>query len=608
MYQFSFLFSPMAQAMGTTLIYSLWQGFIVFFFLKLILRFVPNTTAKFRYAVFYSSYIGIAVWSFVTFIQQLSLRQSELLFREMAGQSPLSLIVISNFSAHTFDGFSLSFFDNYLPWLTAIYLVGVLFFSVKLMLSYIFTIRLRTEGLTEMDSTFMDRLWSLATNMNVHKPVYAYISKHVISPVVIGFFKPMILLPVAAINNLSPWQIEAVLLHELAHVRRNDYLFNLFQTVIDILLFFNPFAYWISKSIRSEREKCCDEMVLQLSDPYQYAKALLTLEESGQNNHRLAMGTNNKSSQLLNRIKNIMEMKNKPINLRQKLIALTIVIAATVSIAWLTPKENKGLRVDANNKRLNNHTLTTITDTNAAFFKQIFQTKEIQDTNHPKMISPPPPPSAPMPPVASDLSVPPPPPPAAPMPPHAPNLPPPPPPPAPPLPANGSGKYMRDTVPSASNFIQNADLKKQMEAIRKSTEDVKKYFESNAWKNQQKSIQKNTAALDGYFKSPQWKRQLEAIQKNSEAIDKYFNSDEWKKQQQEIQKSAEKTQEYFNSDEWKKQQKEIQKNAEKAQEYFKSDEWKRQQEDIKRSMDSLKVSLNLDALKKQQEGMREAMV
>ena len=135
--------------------------------------------------------------------------------------------------------------------------------------------------------------------------------------------------------------MEAVLLHELAHVRRNDYLLNLFQSVLDILLFFNPFAYWISKNIRAERELCCDEMVLQLSDPYQYAKALLTLEESGQNNHRLAMGANNKSTQLLNRIKNIMEMQNKHINLKQKLIALAIIVAGTISVAWLVPEENK---------------------------------------------------------------------------------------------------------------------------------------------------------------------------------------------------------------------------------------------------------------------------
>ena len=602
MNQFSFLFSPMAQAFGTTLLYSLWQAFIVFFFLKLILRFVPNTTAKFRYAVFCLSYVGIAVWSAVTFIQQLSIRQSELLFRKIAEQNSVTQFSVPYHPGHTFGDFSLSLFDNYLPWLTAIYLAGVVCFFIKLMWSYFLTIRLRTEGLTEMDSAFMDRLWLLATKMEVGKPVYAYISKYVVSPVVIGFFKPMILLPMAAINNLSPSQIETVLLHELAHVRRNDYLFNLFQTVLDILLFFNPFAYWISKNIRAEREISCDEMVLQLSDRYQYAKALLTLEESGQNNHRLAMGTNSKSSPLLTRIKNIMEMKNTHINLKQKLIALTIVVAATVSIAWLTPNENKNSHPGNNSKDLKSVSLTPINKTNPVFFEQISETKEIKDTNHPKMISPPPPPSAPVPPVAANLSVPPLPPlpPLPPVHPAAPNLVAPPPPPVPPLPRTDPGKYMVDTVPDVSNYFKNPDFQKQMDAINKSTEVIKKYFESDAWKNEQKLIQKSTAEIDDYFKSAEWQHQLEAIQKSTAAVGQYFNSDEWKKQQQEIEKNAEKTQEYFNSDEWKKQQKDIQKNAEKAQSYFNSDAWKKQQKEIQKSAEKAQSYFNSDEWKKQQ--------
>ncbi|MEO6843858.1 MAG: M56 family metallopeptidase [Ginsengibacter sp.] len=605
MNQFSFLFSPIAKALGTTLLYSLWQAFIVFCCLRIILKFIRHSPARFGYNISCLSSIGIAAWFVITFIRQISLRQSEIVFGNMVGQDALSQIVSSNYTAHVSGNFSLSFFDNYLPWLTAIYLSGMLWFAFRLMLGYFQTIRLRTDGLTEMDSAFMDHLWSLAEKMNIKKPVYAYISKYVLSPVMIGFFRPMILLPIAAINNLSPQQLEAILLHELAHIRRNDYLLNLLQSVIDILLFFNPFAYWISKNIRNEREKCCDEMALQSSDPYQYARALLTLEESGQNNYRLVMGTNNKPSQLLHRIKNIMEMKNNYIKLRQKIIALAIVLIATISIAWLTPRENKTSKKIDDAPVLKKDPTQKI-QTLPALLKQINYYKANKDTSIPQMI-PPAPPLPPAPPIVAvppEVPAPPPASPVAPIPPKAPAAPIPP---VPPLPPAESVGTMTDSFPSMKKYFDGPEWKKQMEVINKSTMQMTKYFQSDAWKNQQKTMQHSTAAMNKYFKSPEWKHQLELIHKNTKSINDYINSPEWKKYLGDIQKSGEQMNKYFNSDEWKKQQKEIQKNAEKMSQYFKGDEWKKQQEKISHSMDSLKFNLNTDALKKQNAGLQEAM-
>ncbi len=606
MNQFNFLFSPMAQALGTTLLYSLWQAFIVFIFLKLILKLLPDATTKFKYYIFCVSYITVVTWFIVTFLQELSLKRGENILKELAAQSTAQQIVFPYSNAQFQNLFSLSFFDKFLPWLTVFYFVGIAWFALKMMLSYFQTIRLRTEGLTEMDAAFMDQLWSLARRMDISKPVYAFVSLHVASPVMIGFFRPMILLPIAAINNLSPEQMEAVLLHELAHIRRNDYFVNLLQTVMDILLFFNPFAYQISKSIRNEREKCCDEMALKSSDPFQYARALLKLEESGQSTHRLALGSNNKSSQLLHRIKNIMEMKNQHINLKQKLIALVIVISATVSIAWLTPGENnKPVRGD-DKKVLKTGTVIALNKTGVHLPKQASAGKEISDTIYPKVIPPPPTPVATIAPVPPVPPVPPAPP-VAPVPPAAPKAPVAPIPPVPPLPKNGSAAISVDTIPSVAYYFKSQEFQKQMEAANKSADEIKKYFESDAWKNQQKSIQKSTAALDDYFKSPQWKHQLDAIQKNTAAIGQYFNSDEWKKQQKNIQKNTAKAQAYFNSDEWKKQQKEIQKSAEKAQQYFKSDEWKKQQKEIQKSAEKAQEYFKSEQWRKQQEDLKRSM-
>jgi hypothetical protein len=402
----------------------------------------------------------------------------------------------------------------------------------------------------------------------------------------IGFFKPAILLPLAAFNNLSIQQIEAILLHELAHIRRNDYLLNLIQCVIDTLLFFNPFAWWISKNIRREREKSCDEIVLQLSEPYLYARALLALEEFGQTN-RLAMAATTKHPQLLHRIKNIMEMKNKHTNLRQKLIALTIVIVTTLSVAWISPKENKKYHAgkDIGSKTITASIKKYIATTNEAMTNAI-------DTNAPKILPllPPSPPinmlatlEQPIPPI-----------------PPIPSIPPiPPVPPLPPLPP------VPDTIPlmdSPSTF----HFKKFDSAY---AQQFREYFNSPEWKKQMQDIKKNTAAIEQYFQSKEWKQQLEMIRKNNEKFQKdLLNNEAWKKQMEDIKKNAINLQkEYFSSPEWKKQMDKIKKNMDSLKHYLNSDEWKKQQREMKHLSDSIKAYLNSPEWKEQQKNLQESI-
>src|SRR6185437_12084034 len=106
------------------------------------------------------------------------------------------------------------------------------------------------------------------------------------APVVLGHFRPVILVPLGFLAGLLPDQVEAILLHELAHIRRSDYLMNVCQRVIEALLFYHPAVWWISQVIRAERENCCDDMVVDLrGDAHAYAEALTTLEHSRLEQH-----------------------------------------------------------------------------------------------------------------------------------------------------------------------------------------------------------------------------------------------------------------------------------------------------------------------------------
>ena len=596
MNHFSFLFSPTAQALGHTLLYSLWQTFIVFICLRLILKLIPNASARIKYFLSYFAYLGIAAWFIITLINQLSLAH-ELAYQEIIGQSAPQQMALGQTTSASDSALSFSYLNNYLAWIVGFYLLGIVWFTMRLLYNYFQTNHLKTSGLTALEVSWQQRIIQLADKINIHKKVRTYFSQHVDTPMMIGFFKPVILLPLATMNHLSVQQFEAILLHELAHIRRNDYLLNLLQSVVDTILFFNPFTWWITENIRNEREKCCDEMVLQLSDPYHYARALLALEEPLVN-HALVMTAVGKHSQLLHRIKNIMEMKDNRINLRQKFIALMVIAIATVSVAWLSPGESKA------NSQTSNQILGPRNSPGVAVLTSNYFSIKSGADSVPKEIEP-------VPPVAPLALNPVPNPPAPQLAPLPPPLPPmdivvpnqmtPPLPPLPPI--NG----MRDSLPPLTDYFNSTEWKKQQEEIKKSTAAMQKYFQSDAWKKQQQAIKKNSLAMKKYFNSPEWKKQQKEIQKSAAKMQQYFKSDVWKKQQEEIQKNASRVQEYFNSPEWKKQEEEIKRSTDSIGLYFKSDAWKKQQEILKKSIAQTKQFFESAEWKKQQQQLNELM-
>ena len=147
--------------------------------------------------------------------------------------------------------------------------------------------------------------------LGIKKQVRVFLSELVTSPVTVGYLKPVILLPLAALTQLSPQQMEAILIHELTHIRRHDYLINLLLTAVNVLLYFNPFIRNFLSAIEAERENCCDELVLQFEyDKISYASALLQLEKNNHTTTALAMSATNKNH-LLARVEKIVGVKRK---------------------------------------------------------------------------------------------------------------------------------------------------------------------------------------------------------------------------------------------------------------------------------------------------------
>jgi beta-lactamase regulating signal transducer with metallopeptidase domain len=214
------------------------------------------------------------------------------------------------------------FAGKILPYAAILYLVILTAPLWQFIRNYRFVQFIRTSGLKKIEVDWRMYVKRTAAAMGITREVKIWLSEWVTSPVTIGYLKPIILIPVAAINNLTPHQVEAVILHELSHIHRYDYFLNLIVSFIRTILYFNPFVKLLVKSIEKEREHSCDEMVLQFQyKPGEYASALLRLEQTKQ--RQMVMAAAGKNADLLHRIESILGMRNKGWNpLRQLSFAL----------------------------------------------------------------------------------------------------------------------------------------------------------------------------------------------------------------------------------------------------------------------------------------------
>ncbi len=177
-----------------------------------------------------------------------------------------------------------------LPYLVLGWLTGVFGLSAWHLGGWAQLHRLKRRMTREADARLRGTLQKLAVQLGVRRVVTLLESAIVEVPTVLGWLRPVILLPASALTGLSPDQLRAILAHELAHIRRHDYLANILQTVVEILGFYHPAVWWVSSRIRIERENCCDDLAVHVcGNSLQYAKALTSMEEIRHSRSDLAL-------------------------------------------------------------------------------------------------------------------------------------------------------------------------------------------------------------------------------------------------------------------------------------------------------------------------------
>jgi beta-lactamase regulating signal transducer with metallopeptidase domain len=344
------LVSPLAARLGWTCLHSLWQGLAIAALLAIALRLVPRRSSaatNARYLLATAALIALPVAAAATFAIV------------EPGVNPAAAEAASDFASATASRFAgdgaaasasaskaptivlpphlatavarpaaresfataaaaSAALDHLRPWLPAIagvWLAGALLAAGRMTIGYWLTRRMVARGEPLADGRFQASVERWRRALGIDAAVRVLASAAVEAPVVVGWLKPVILWPAAALLGLPAHELDALVVHELAHVRRQDALMNLLQACIDVLFFHHPAAWWISDTVRAEREHCADDLAVRVLEAghagsrLSYAKALLALEERRQA-HALALAANGGS--LLDRIRRLAGVEEQP--------------------------------------------------------------------------------------------------------------------------------------------------------------------------------------------------------------------------------------------------------------------------------------------------------
>ena len=333
---------PLFEAFGWTLIHTLWQGGVIVLILYLIQAVVGNMTSQVKYGLYLIALAGLTVCSIVTFVSvshsiggtysYLSIEPQSLVWKSTGISSTAAFL--SGWSAilsQTSDFVNANMNGALLAWF-----VGVTFLAIKMAGGFVYIQRWRLVQHLGAPDVWQDRLNQLA----IKQKIRLLESYAVEAPVVFGYLKPVILMPVGIFSGLSISQVEAILAHELAHIKRNDYLINLLQSMVEIIYFFNPWVWLLSSQIRKEREYCCDDMAVQsMDETMPYIEALAMVEELRSQPPGLVLALSQNKRTLLQRIKRLVVPQNGHRMSLKKTIGLLVLAVILASFYWQTPNQ-----------------------------------------------------------------------------------------------------------------------------------------------------------------------------------------------------------------------------------------------------------------------------
>ncbi|WP_188927782.1 M56 family metallopeptidase [Dyadobacter endophyticus] len=214
-----------------------------------------------------------------------------------------------------------AFINQNAGWIFTVWFLCFALKSLGLISGLFYVHRIRFYKVHQVSREWKERMGNYTQKLGIYQSISLLQSELVKVPVTVGHFKPVILIPIGLIFQLPAEQIETILIHELAHIKRRDYLVNLLQSLLETVFFFNPGLLWLSSLIKEERETCCDDIVLtNTTVKSNYLEALLAFHSQQPARSDLVLGLG--SNQLVNRLKRIINHENKRLNKMEKIVLL----------------------------------------------------------------------------------------------------------------------------------------------------------------------------------------------------------------------------------------------------------------------------------------------
>lgn len=355
--------SPVARALGWTLLHALWQGFALVLPIAVGLHLLQNRSSALRYRVSVLTLLAQLLVSALTFVWY---------YQPTAGvaASPATVATVRSMPvswqsvAQTLPWHLQlqQFLDSHLSQFVLIYLVGVALFGLRLAGGWLYLQHLSHTATQPAQAIWKDCTEQLRAVLKIRAVVQVRESARVTVPMVVGMFKPVLLVPIGLATGLSNREIEAILAHELAHIKRYDYAVNLLQSVMEVLYFFHPALWWLSARVREEREHCCDDLAVRAcgGDGRALAGALARVEErrlAQVSTPALAMAFASRRQQLLHRVRRVLGVSSQPVSSNSSLAGLTLATILLVSASVYAVQQPKPRPTTAHHQTTRKHKL-----------------------------------------------------------------------------------------------------------------------------------------------------------------------------------------------------------------------------------------------------------
>ena len=337
----SLAMQPWAQTLAWSLLHFLWQGALLGLLAWLTLALLRGASPRARYGLACAFLVLMVAAPATTFLTlQRQVPSPALPNLTVAIPAPTSVVTLAVTPMTQRVQAAL---DPSLPWLLAGWALGVLLLSSRFLGSWIRVERLRRRSALPVPAEWHLVLSRLCRELKLSRTVRLLQSAAVEVPTAVGWLWPVILLPACALTGLGPMALEAILAHELAHIRRGDFLVNLLQSLVEVLLFYHPAVWWLSARIRAERELCCDDVAAHLcGDPLLLARALTDLEALReplpQPPNHLALAANGGS--LMHRIRHLLQPA-LPVTSGARAAALALLAASLLGAAGVVLQDKE---------------------------------------------------------------------------------------------------------------------------------------------------------------------------------------------------------------------------------------------------------------------------